>query len=445
MAPLIYPPLPQVQLQVSRDYHGVEASLQYVGIELRLNTRGRLMQVRTTADPQWQTMKDEIDAKIKQRIYDCCQMAIPVQGGGTRLVQASFKSVVWQESLLGLVEGIQVDPFMEYLLGLPAWDGVQRVEKLFIDGLKAVDTPLNRYAGQGFMVAGVKRTFEPGVRYDVMPVLAGGQGGGKSTFADELCDVVPGEMFFVDNLDLQAKSKELSENCGGAVFVEFSEMAGADRTMVGKLKAVLSARTDTYRAAYARYAAPVPRCWVPIGTANDDGNGVLPRDTTGHRRFIVVEVGTVEGDQPMVVNYVRTNRDQLWAEALLKYQQGASPYIPGNLWADRDAINSRYEMASPRIDSTLQDYEARWSPDAHDGPLGFRLKDILEDAGVSGNDIPMQRKVISELRSRGWDKKRVMADNKKITRWFPAEYFQQSDSSDDAEQSDDYAEQQPFF
>ena len=86
------------------------------------------------------------------------------------------------------------NPVTNYLNGL-AWDGIPRLDTLFIDYLGADDTPYTRAVTRKSFVAAVARAYDPGVKYDTMPVLSGPTGGGKSTLLD-----VMGGIWFTDSI-----------------------------------------------------------------------------------------------------------------------------------------------------------------------------------------------------------------------------------------------------
>lgn len=74
---------------------------------------------------------------------------------------------------------------MDYLGG-SEWDGKPRLDNMLRDYAGADDTELNREFGAKFMIAGVRRVRQPGVKFDTMMVFEGGQGTGKSSFAEIL-------------------------------------------------------------------------------------------------------------------------------------------------------------------------------------------------------------------------------------------------------------------
>lgn len=64
-------------------------------------------------------------------------------------------------------------PVRDYLNGLPKWDGVKRVEELFIKYLQADDTEYVRTVTRKTFAAAVARVMCPGIKFDCVPVLDG--------------------------------------------------------------------------------------------------------------------------------------------------------------------------------------------------------------------------------------------------------------------------------
>ncbi len=84
-------------------------------------------------------------------------------------------------------------PIREYLKGVK-WDQRARMDKLFIDYLGCPDTPYHREAARKFLIGAVARAFEPGHKFDFVPILSGGQGKRKSTFISILAKSWFGEL-----------------------------------------------------------------------------------------------------------------------------------------------------------------------------------------------------------------------------------------------------------
>jgi putative DNA primase/helicase len=106
--------------------------------------------------------------------------------------------VVVSRSVAAVARDIRIHPIREYLTGL-RWDSVPRLEEWVITYLGTEDTPLNRAIGSRWMISGVARIMQPGVKADHMLILEGPQGSKKSSaikmlagadwFTDELAEI----------------------------------------------------------------------------------------------------------------------------------------------------------------------------------------------------------------------------------------------------------------
>ena len=156
----------------------------------------------------------------------------------------------------------------DYLQSLK-WDGVPRLDTLFIDYLGAEDSPYTRAVTRKAFTAAVTRAMVPGSKYDNMLILAGPQGIGKSTLLDKMS-----RGWFNDSIRT-FEGKEASELLQGVWLVEIGELDAFRKTDVACIKQFLSLRSDRFRAAYGRHVKELPRCCVFFGTTNtSDYSGI---------------------------------------------------------------------------------------------------------------------------------------------------------------------------
>ncbi len=229
------------------------------------------------------------------------------------------------------------DDVKTYLTGL-RWDGVRRLDTLFIDYLGAADTPYTRAVTRKSIVAAVARAMVPGCKYDTMPILTGPQGLGKSTLLRLL-----GRRWFSDSLQT-FEGKEASEMLQGIWINEIGELAGMSKVEVNAVKQFLSRTEDIYRAPFARRTQTYPRRCVFFGTTNNDE---FLRDATGNRRFWPVDVGV---QQPIKSVFVQLEAevDQIWAEAFVYWQAGEPLYLSGELEEEAKRQQEQHRETDPR-------------------------------------------------------------------------------------------------
>lgn len=257
----------------------------------------------------------------------------------------------------------EYSPVLEMLTELEwEWDGIARTPFLFLNYMTGCeDNAYIRAIGRKFMLAAVSRQFEPGCKWDYVPILEGPQGLGKGRFIEALA---MRDAWFSDSLT-SFDGKEAIEAMQGAWIIELPELQGFGKTEIEHLKAFISRRRDKARMAYARRQQEFPRSCVFVGTTNEDK---YLRDETGNRRFMPVNCRSVD------VDALKRDVRQLWAEAVWRYHNDKEP-----LWLeDEEALALSVTEQTRRVD---------------DGGLASVIEDKLDelipsnywDAGVAAD------------------------------------------------------------
>ena len=227
-------------------------------------------------------------------------------------------------------------PVRDYLNSLE-WDGVPRLDTLFIDYLGAADTEYTRAVTRKALTAAVARVMRPGCKYDTMLVLVGPQGRHKSTILAKL-----GGEWFSDSLRTFG-DKDSMETIQGTWINEIAEMQALSKTDVDAVKAFLTKTNDYYRAAYGRYTADRPRQCVFFGTTNSKECLV---DPTGGRRFWPVDIDRVPRKKN-VFQDLDQERDQIWAEAVTRWRLGETLHLPPELENVAQQIQEEHRARHP--------------------------------------------------------------------------------------------------
>ena len=229
-------------------------------------------------------------------------------------------------------------PVRDYLNSLPEWDGIERVEDLFIRYLQADDTPYVRAVTRKTFAAAVARVYVPGIKFDCVPVLDGDQGIGKSTIVK---DLVTSE-YYSETLSLtDMDDKSGAEKLQGFWAVEIGELAGMKKADIEKVKAFLSTCDDKYRPSYGKVVESHPRQCIIIATVNGE-RGYL-RDITGNRRFWIIRLH--QKKQKKTWDFTPEYRAQFWAEAKEIWKSGEKLYLEGDLLeAAEEAQQSAMEV-----------------------------------------------------------------------------------------------------
>ncbi|MFR5079232.1 MAG: VapE domain-containing protein [[Clostridium] innocuum] len=241
------------------------------------------------------------------------------------------------------------------------WDGVERLDTLFIDYLGAEDSEYVRAVTRKQLCAAVKRAYEPGCKYDTVLVLSGPQGVGKSYIISRL-----GQEWFSDTIPA-IKGKDAYEALDGKWILELGELNATRKSEIEAVRLFITSTSDNYRKAYARITTDNPRQCVLFGTANDDD---YLRDYAGNRRFWPVDVMLHEKRLNMF-EMTQETIDQIWAEAVYRYHQGESLILEGDLKAQAEKIQKAHEYVSPYKGQVLEYLEIPITED-------WYTKDIYE-------------------------------------------------------------------
>lgn len=270
-------------------------------------------------------------------------------------------------------------PVREYLEGIE-WDGVNRLDGWLQTYLGAEgDERYLSAVGRKFLVAAVARVYEPGKKFDHMPIFEGLQGIGKSTVGR----ILAGDKWFYDS-ELNMNDKDSALNLQGQWIVEMGELANINRQDVRVIKSFVVRQVDKVRPPYGKRMVEIARQCVFFGTTNDDN---YLKDKTGNRRFwpVCIPKGAV-----IDLEGLKADRDQLWAEALNVYDLGEELFLDKEVEAIARGVQETrvIEDTSDVMIDKLQEWKeaimkARKAYKISNGgkikPLTFRLIDLFGD------------------------------------------------------------------
>lgn len=295
-------------------------------------------------------------------------------------------------------------PVREYLDWLK-WDGKPRVADVFIDYLGANNARYAAYyreISRLTFIAGVARIYEPGCKWDHVPIFEGLQGTGKSTFIETL-----GLGWYrVMNSALEDKNRAI-ETMSGSWVLEIPELTQFKKSESEKIKDFFSVKSETTRLAFEKRPQEYRRQCIFFGSTNKKE---YLKDETGNRRFWPVECTAEKIDNERL----RREIDQIWAEAVTLYlaMRAKKPFGDLPLYlADRDVAEPAVEIQESRRVVSEEEEMAReienWlnTPCHPEDAAGKR-----GDFGTFDEDMPVKvlRKVVcnAEIAEKvfGYDK-----------------------------------------
>jgi putative DNA primase/helicase len=313
----------------------------------------------------------------------------PSNGGyGLRVQERDLR-----DAMLGAAHAARFHPVQRYLRSLE-WDGIPRIRKLFTRYFRAEARSVYETFSYNFMVGAVQRAFEPGCKFDFVPMLVGPQGCGKSSG----CSILGGPFFGELNANLDDRNKVVEQLLSRWI-VEIPELSQFNKSEAETIKATVSAQEDRVRLAYGRGARTYKRRCVMVGTTNRE---IFLRDTTGNRRFWPV----VLTGQMIDFRALARDRDQLWAEAFVEYGclrlDHDGPNLPLHIGEEQAAEVKEMQAAHTEIDehARLANQIEAWldtEVTSKQAELGYRGHDIDEDEHGDATDEPKHIRTVTCL------------------------------------------------
>lgn len=249
-------------------------------------------------------------------------------------IESSYKLFSIQKhtaALRMLFQSREYHPILDLIEGLQ-WDGENRIEQCLSKWMLADDSEYTREVSRLIFAGGINRLYNPGCKFDDVPVLVGTkQGEGKSTFIKWLAI---NEQWFTEIKKVEGDSA--IEALFGAWICEIPELSAFKKADdVESIKAFITRTKDKYRKPYDRNPVEYPRRCVLIGSTNSDH---FLTDKSGNRRFYPVIVHSSGYDLFDHETECREYIIQCWAEAKERYKRGEMlPYANRKLLREYQA------------------------------------------------------------------------------------------------------------
>ena len=265
------------------------------------------------------------------------------------------------------------------------WDGTPRVNIWLTRYLGVEDTPYVRAVGDRFLISAVARVEQPGCKADQVLILEGPQGTLKSSALQALANP-----WFTDRIS-NLGSKDAAMEVAGVWLIEMSELDALMKASNSAIKSFVSRRSDRFRPPYGKHVVDHPRQCVFAGTINPL-EGYL-NDPTGARRFWPVVCGGID------LETLIRDRDQLWAEALVRFQDGMPRWLDT---AELEALAKSEQEARYEVDAWTEKI-VQWLAGRTDASVGEVLTGALGVARESWSQT-VQNRVAKILVNSGFER-----------------------------------------
>lgn len=195
------------------------------------------------------------------------------------------------------------------------WDNQERVETFFIDYFGLNNTPYHREATRKWFIGAIARIYDAGVKFDMVPIIRGAQGVGKTTAIERLAFELD---YYLSLNGEKVSDKDTMQLLRDSWLVELEELEFLSNNTDGSIKKFFSSRDDKYREPYGKSQRNYKRHSVFIGTVN---NKSFLTDKTGNRRYypLVIDDNS-QGKYQVFSDLTKDIVHQIWAEALTYYK-----------------------------------------------------------------------------------------------------------------------------
>ncbi len=390
-------PLPKFK----RDKYGrIEAVIENValacrrpdicGMDIRFDRFRDEIMFSAPGRAEWQQFTDQ----------DYSRLRITLERGGFRPIGRELV----RDVVLLVATDNPFDSAQEWITGLE-WDGVPRVERFLTDYFGASDDDYIRSVSRYLWTALAGRVVSPGIKADMVPILVGAQGTGKSS---AVAAIAPAHEFFTE-VSFHEKEDDLSRKMRGRLIGEIGELRGLHTKELESIKAFITRTHENWVPKFREFAVQFPRRMVFIGTTNKDE---FLADETGNRRWLPVRVDQVNVDQ------IEQDRGQLWAEGKVLFDRMGIDFREAEGLAE--AVHEDHRM----ID-LWEDVVGKWldEPDALTGEVP-RARYFLRATDVLRGALRMDDKHIGRreemriggvLRNLGYERKKVSDEG--VKKW----------------------------
>lgn len=309
-----------------------------------------------------------------------------------------------RDAVLLVADDNQFDSAIEWINGL-TWDGVERIDSFYKNYFGAEDSAYIKAVSAYTWTALAGRVLAPGIKVDMVPILRGAQGLGKS-FA--VAAMSPSVDFFAE-VNLKDRDDDLSRKMRGCLVAEIGELRGLHDRDMESIKAFITRTHEHWVPKYREFAIQFPRRLLFIGTTNQEQ---FLADPTGNRRWLPFEVSKANSKA------IQRDRDQLWAEAKTRFELFGIEFQQAEELGKHE--HDRY-MLSDAWESIVADWL-----DEGDGFTGEipRTRDFLRTSDILREALGMDAKTINRahemrigniLREMGYERKKKWLEG--AARW----------------------------
>lgn len=256
------------------------------------------------------------------------------------------------------------------------WDGTPRINSLAAY-LHSENEALTAVLLRKWLIGAVSKLYNS--TQNMVLIIQGGQGIGKSQFVEWLASPFPNEYFAVDDIDPRDKDYQIRA-CTTFIWEagEFNDTT--TRKDPSALKRFLTTKAFKVRLPYASRDSWIPTICNFAGTVNDTGGFLV--DQSGNRRFWIIKSKGIDFEYSNVFDPA-----DIWAEAYAAYKSGEA----FTLTPAEAAANEKEQATVEVVDLVAEKMKAVFDidPDREDWfiPISEVRDILLRESTFSSNEV----------------------------------------------------------
>ena len=214
------------------------------------------------------------------------------------------------------------DPFLDYYLHLPLWDGQTDYIQQMAETVDTTSQDLWCKCFKKWLVAAVASVLDNKTVNHTAIILSGSHGIGKTTWMLNLCPPELNDYIFSGTIN--PNNKDTLIHLAECMFINMDELENMNRSEIGAFKEIITKSAIRMHRAYGHNIEAFTRRASFMGSVN---SSQFLTDSTGSRRFLCFEI--------LAINYQHSiDLQMVYSQAYDLFQQGFK------LFFDKDEIDA---------------------------------------------------------------------------------------------------------
>lgn len=239
----------------------------------------------------------------------------------------------------------QYNPFVEYVGGLPAWDGKTDHIQDLAKTVQTTDDPFWHECFKRWFVALLACATVDNITNHTVIVFSGKQGVGKTTWHMNL--VPPALSDYRYSGTIKPHNKDTSIYLSECMLINLDELESLNRSEIGDLKEMITKGHIRLRRPYGHNSENLIRRASFVGSVN---KGQFLTDATGSRRFLCFEVLDIDKSH-------KVNLDLAFAQAKHLLDSGYRFWFDDVEIAKITKSNEKFQVLSMEEELLLEHFE----------------------------------------------------------------------------------------